>query len=211
MSVSRRLRLLEWATKTDGWILEDDYDSEFRYEGAPLPALRSLDRADRVIYVGTFSKVLFPALRLGYVIVPESLVDAFRKQALISGLGAVRLDQAALADFFEQGHYARHIRRMRKVYAERRRAFADLLRDRIGGRLELQGTTAGLHVSATLTDGADDRALGRRARSRGLCLSPLSEYCFDRPMATGFVMGYGHLDRRQIARGIEILREVLAG
>src|SRR5262249_7128168 len=171
MTVSRRLRLLEWAAKADAWILEDDYDSEFRYEGAPLPALRSLDRAGRVIYIGTFSKVLFPALRLGYLIVPEPLVDAFRKQALIAGLGAARLDQVALADFFEQGHFARHIRRMRKIYGERRRAFADLIQDRIGGRLELQGVTAGLHVCAKLSDATDDRVLVRRARSRGLCLS----------------------------------------
>jgi GntR family transcriptional regulator/MocR family aminotransferase len=210
MTVSRRLRLLEWARKADAWILEDDYDSEFRYESAPLPALRSLDGAGRVVYIGTFSKVLFPALRLGYVIVPDALVDAFRKQALIAGLGAARLDQPALADFFEEGHYARHIRRMRKIYAERRRMFAELLQERIGGRLQLRGATAGLHVSARLSDGADDRALGRRARSRGLCLSPISEYCLDVPPATGFVMGYGHLDRNQIARGVEILRDVLA-
>jgi GntR family transcriptional regulator / MocR family aminotransferase len=210
MSVSRRLRLLEWAQKADAWILEDDYDSEFRYEGAPLPALRSLDSAGHVVYIGTFSKVLFPALRLGYVIVPEPLVDAFRQQALIAGLGAARLDQLALADFFEQGHYARHIRRMRKIYAERRHAFADLLHERIGGGLKLQGATAGLHVAAKLSDRTDDRALSRRARLRGLCLSPLSEYCLDRPAVTGFVMGYGHLDRSQIARGVDVLRDVLA-
>ena len=209
MSVSRRLRLLEWARKADAWILEDDYDSEFRYEGAPLPALRSLDRAGRVVYIGTFSKVLFPALRLGYAIVPQPLVDAFRKQALIAGLGAARLDQLALADFFDQGHYARHIRRMRKIYAERRRAFADLVRERIGSILELQGATAGLHVSAKLSDRTDDRALSRRARLRGLCLSPLSEYCLARPTISGFVMGYGHLDGSEMARGVDVLRDVL--
>jgi len=211
MTVGRRLQLLEGAEKADAWILEDDYDSEFRYERAPLPALRSLDRAGRVIYIGTFSKVLFPALRLGYVIVPPSIVDAFRKQALIAGLGAPRLDQAALADFFEQGHFARHIRRMRRIYGERRSAFADLLRERIGGLLELQGATAGLHVSATLTRGGDDRALARRAKSRGLCLSPLSAYHAEPTTASGFVMGYGHLDHGQIAAAVEILRDVLGG
>jgi GntR family transcriptional regulator / MocR family aminotransferase len=209
MTVGRRLRLLEWAERADAWILEDDYDSEFRYERAPLPALRSLDRTGRVMYIGTFSKVLFPALRLGYVIVPPPIVDAFRKQALICGLGAPRLDQVALADFIEQGYFARHIRRMRKIYGERRRAFAERIRERIGGRLELEGATAGLHVSARLPGRECDRVLARRARSRGLCLSPLSAYHAEPTTATGFVMGYGHLDRAQMAAGIEILRDLL--
>jgi GntR family transcriptional regulator / MocR family aminotransferase len=209
MTLARRLRLLEWARQAGAAVVEDDYDSEFRYEGRPLPALQSLDRAGHVVYVATFSKVLFPALRLGYLIVPSPLVPAFRNLATIAGLGAPRLAQAALADFIEEGHFARHIRRMRAIYAERRELFGTLIEERLGRRLQLHGTAAGLHVSATLTSPADDRAISRRASALGLTLPALSDYYSARVSIPGFVLGYGHLNRQQIVAGIDAMGTAL--
>src|ERR1700691_309639 len=137
MSASRRMQLLEWAQATGSWIIEDDYDSEYRYESLPIASLQGLDASARVIYVGTFSKVLFPALRLGYIVIPQDLVDAFLTVRVAMDIFPPYLHQEAITDFMREGHFARHIRRMRLLYSERRTALVESIREQFGSRLEI--------------------------------------------------------------------------
>lgn len=175
MSVPRRLALLRWARRADAWILEDDYDSEIRYEGRPLPAMQGLDDDGRVIYLGTFSKTIFPALRLGYVIVPPSLVDAFVTARLIVDRHSSVVEQAILADFIADGHYARHVRRMRALYAERQDVLIDALAP-FDELFDVQPSRAGLNVLAWLPAGVDDRRAAAAAATAGIEAPPLSPF-----------------------------------
>lgn len=159
MSLSRRLALLEWAEEAGVWIVEDDYDSEFRYSGRPLEALQGLDRAGRVLYVGTFSKALFPALRLGYLVAPSELLDGLLATRRFIDTHPPLLEQLALADFLTQGHYARHLRRMRHLYRERRDALVEALNHDLGHLLEIAVPEAGLHLAAWLRPEAHPHAL----------------------------------------------------
>jgi len=183
MSVRRRLALLQWARRADAWILEDDYDSEIRYEGRPLPAMQGLDDDGRVIYLGTFSKTVFPALRLGYVIVPPSLVDAFVTARLIVDRHSSVVEQAILADFIAEGHYARHVRRMRALYAERQTALVNALAS-FADVLDVQPSRAGLNLLAWLPPGIDDRQVAIDARHAGIEAPPLAPFA-QQPMAQG--------------------------
>ena len=190
MSLPRRLELLEWARESRAWIIEDDYDSEFRYQGRPLPALKSLDRHGRVLYTGTFSKVLLPGLRLAYLVVPESQVARVRGLVdSLPGPGSI-LPQATVADFMEQGHFARHLRRMRALYARRRGYLVDALEREMGGRMEVQAQAGGIHVLARLHDGLDDRALAAAAQARGLGLQALGDWRANRAGRGGLLMGF---------------------
>jgi GntR family transcriptional regulator/MocR family aminotransferase len=209
MSVTRRLQLLEWAEASHAWILEDDYDSEFRYGGRPLPALQALDRTGRVLYLGTFSKVLFPSLRIGYVIVPATLTPVFRNASSVAWHGANAIDQAALADFIRDGHFERHIRRMRRRYQERRAWLVDLIHDRLRDDLTLAGSTAGLHVTACFVRRRDDVEVSRRGAAEGLTLPPLSQYYIQNPRLAGLVLGYGHLGHDAIRAGVDTLAAIL--
>ncbi len=161
MSLHRRLALLEWASRSGAWILEDDYDSEYRYGGRPLAALQGLDTAGRVIYVGTFSKVLFPSLRLGYLVVPPELVDAFVAARALADRHSPSVTQAALADFIDGGHFARHVRRTRALYAERQAALVRAVRRALRGLLDVTPAEAGMHLLGWLPAGVDDRAAAR--------------------------------------------------
>ena len=174
MSLQRRLALLEWASASGAWILEDDYDSEYRYAGRPLAALQGLDTAGRVIYAGTFSKVLFPALRLGYLVVPPELVDAFVAARALADRHSPSVTQAALADFIDGGHFARHVRRTRALYAERQAALVRAARRTLGGLLEVAPAEAGMHLMGWLPAGVDDRAAARAALARDVDAPPLS-------------------------------------
>lgn len=175
MSLARRLALLDWARRAGAWIVEDDYDSEYRYAGRPLPALQGLDTSGRVVYVGTFSKVLFPALRLGYVVAPDALIDAFARMQALVNRQIPTLDQAVLADFILDGHFARHIRRMRQLYAARQAALVEAVRRDLGDVIEVRSAEAGLHVVGWLPPGPTMRAsrlslcrsASRRRRCRG--------------------------------------------
>ena len=177
MSLNRRLALLEWASASGAWILEDDYDSEYRYAGRPLAALQGLDTAGRVIYAGTFSKVLFPALRLGYLVVPPELVDAFVAARALADRHSPSVTQAALADFIDGGHFARHVRRTRALYAERQAALVHAARRTLGGLLEVAPAEAGMHLMGWLPRrrgrprGRARRAHPRRGRAAALGLS----------------------------------------
>lgn len=174
MSLPRRLALLEWAREAGAWILEDDYDSEYRYSGRPLEALQGLDRTRRTLYVGTFSKVLFPALRLGYLVVPAELVPTFVATRHFIDAHPPLLEQMALADFIAEGHFARHLRRMRVLYAERRDALVSALRAELGDLLDVHAPEAGMHLVAALPSGMRSAQVAQRASTRGLLLQPVS-------------------------------------
>jgi len=146
MSLPRRLALLEWARTSGALIVEDDYDSEFRYAGRPVPALQGLDRHGLVLFAGTFSKVLFPALRMGYLVIPPDLVDRFAAAISVTRRHAPVLEQAVLCDFLAAGHFGRHLRRMREVYAERLSILLEATRERLAGLLEVSPTEAGLQT-----------------------------------------------------------------
>jgi GntR family transcriptional regulator/MocR family aminotransferase len=174
LSAARRLQLLDWARASGAWVLEDDYDSEFRYSSQPISSLQGLDRDARVLYVGTLSKILFPALRLGYIVVPPDLVRRFAGVRTTLDIFPSTLQQAALADFIAEGHFARHVRRMREIYRGRCELLVECLRRELGDGIELRGEHAGLHLVATLPRGTDDRAISRRAAESRLWAMPLS-------------------------------------
>jgi len=203
MSLARRLALLDWAKRAEAYILEDDYDSEYRFAGRPLAALQGLDDAERVIYIGTFSKVLFPALRLGYLILPPPLVEAFLTVRRLMDVHTPMLEQAVLTDFIAEGHFRRHLRRMRTLYAERRAALLEAVREL---PLEIHSPEAGIHCIGWLPDGMDDLALARRAAAHGLNLWPVSSFSI-KPSSTrkGLVLGYGEYSVKAIKDGVRRL------
>lgn len=190
MSLSRRLALLEWAQRAGAWILEDDVSSEYRYAGRPLEALQGLDRGGRVIYAGTFSKVLAPAIRLGYVVVPPDLVDAFTAARAVSDRHSPSVDQAALADFMEAGHFERHVRRMRALYAERQAALVAACGRELDGLLDVRAADAGMHLAGRLPTGADDAACSAAALDAGIEAAALSRYCVGAPASPMLLLGY---------------------
>jgi GntR family transcriptional regulator/MocR family aminotransferase len=176
LGLSRRLALLAWAQETGAWILEDDYDGEFRYTSRPLAALRSLDSRGRVLYAGTFSKVLFPGLRLGYLVIPDELVEQLRRVLFLLHLDATRLVPAIVTEFIAMGHFARHIRRMRQLYAERREALASCLAHRLGDVIRVELQAGGMHLIGWLRSSGGDLEPAERANRKGLAVSPLSEW-----------------------------------
>ena len=167
MSAARRILLLNWAARSGAWIIEDDYDSKYRFGSRPIASLQGLDRDARVIYIGTFSKVLFPALRLGYIVVPKDLVPAFSAARDVADVFSSTLYQVVLTDFIREGHFARHIRRMRMLYMERRRALVKAIQLQMGDVLEVVGAEAGLHLVALLPRGVNDCPFRRRGANRG--------------------------------------------
>ena len=213
MSASRRLQLLRWAQRSGAWIIEDDYDSEYRYASLPIASLQGLDRTSRVLYVGTFSKVLFPALRAGYMVLPLDLVARFAAVRDATDIFPPTFPQAVLADFLREGHFARHLRRTRALYRERRSALVQALRSRLGKVLDVCGDEAGMHLVATLkkSHDVDDRDVSRRAAREGLWAMPLSSCYVGRPARRGFVLGFGGTDLPDIDRGVRKLAAALTG
>jgi len=209
MSAGRRMRLLNWAATSGAWIIEDDYDSEYRFGSYPIGSLQGMDADGRVIYLGTFSKVMFPALRLGYVVVPPDLVAAFAAVLDAAGIFASPLFQTVLTEFIQEGHLARHIRRMRMLYMERRKTLVAALHAQFGGTLEILGADAGMHVVALLPPGVDDVAVSRNAAGKGIAALPLSA-CYARPPERGgLVLGYGGATLHQIREGVRQLKASL--
>jgi len=233
LSAARRLALLAWARRHDAWVVEDDYDSEYRFRGRPLPSLQGMDRAGRVLYVGTFSKTLFPGLRLGYLIVPPALVDAFAHARGTVDRHPAALEQAVLADFLAEGHFARHVRRMRALYAERQDVLLHLLA-RAGAPLEVAPVDAGMHLVAYLPPGMHDAAVAARLLAAGVVATPLSalavaparatasatapgqpierDVVHDNPHASprgALLLGFAGFDEAAMARGVaELCRAV---
>lgn len=205
MSLARRLALLQWAARARAWVVEDDYDSEYRYGARPIPCLHGLDADGRVIYVGSFSKTLFPALRLGFVVVPPDLRDAFVAVRRATDLHPPRLDQAVLADFIEGGHYERHLRRVRAACRERLEALHEALGRHCAGALRLRPVATGLHAVADLAL-ADARRTFDAARERGVEVMPLAAYYLGRSRApNALVLGFGAARPEAIAGGVERL------
>jgi GntR family transcriptional regulator / MocR family aminotransferase len=211
MSAQRRLQLLHWAHDTGSWIIEDDYDSEYRYDSPPIASLQGLDVNARVIYIGTFSKVLFPSLRLGYVVIPSDLVDRFTAMRRAMDIGPAALYQDVLTDFIGEGHFARHIRRMRVLYRERRTALVDSLGEELGSMIEVLGADAGMHLTVTLSKGGNDREIAGQAARQNLWTWPLStSYLGDVARRPGFILGFGGTAVADIPPAVRKLRNLLA-
>ena len=174
MSATRRFQLLEWARKAGSWIIEDDYDSEYRYDAMPITSLQGLDTDDRVIYTGTFSKVLFPSLRLGYIVVPPDLLERFMVVRQAMDICPNHSIQAVVAAFIREGHFTRHLRKMRRVYEERRRVLVEELKRQFGSSCEIVGSAAGMHLTVMLDERLRDGEIVKRAIERKLLLSALS-------------------------------------
>ena len=211
MSATRRLLHLNWAVRSGAWIIEDDYDSEYRFASRPIASLQGLDTDRRVIYVGTFSKVMFPALRLGYAVVPEDLIPAFSAARDAADIFSSTLYQAVLTDFIREGHFARHIRRMRMLYMDRRRALTKAIQIQMGDMLEVIGAEAGMHLVALLPRGTNDVAVSRKAAERGISAIPLSTCYLTPPTRGGLILGYGGANSHQIDDGISKLRISVQG
>ena len=214
MTLQRRLALLKWAAANKAWIIEDDYDSEYRYTGAPLASLQGLDRADCTLYVGTLSKVLFPGLRLGYVVVPPGLAEPLaRAKAVLDRHNAI-MPQMVLADFMAGGHFGRHIKRTREAYAERRRALLDGIAAHLSDELECGPSDAGLDLCVHFRRPLDDARVAEAALAAGIEVRPLSYYanreatpaCAFRP---GLVLGFAAISPAEIAHGLAVLGRVL--
>ena len=209
MSLRRRLALLEWARRSGTLIFEDDYDSEYRYSGRPIPAMQGLDRAGVVIFAGSFNEVLFPALRLGYLVVPPAMVDRFAAAESVSMRHAPLLDQAVLCDFITEGHFARHIRRMRELYAERLPVLLEASRSRLDGLLEIPSVEAGLQTVGWLAPGIGAERAAEEAARREVEVIPLSRYA-SRPLSRqGLLLGFAAVDKRELRRGVEELGKAL--
>jgi GntR family transcriptional regulator/MocR family aminotransferase len=206
MSLARRMVLLAWAHRRGAWIAEDDYDSEFRYAGRPLASLQGLDTAGRVIYIGTFSKVLFPALRLGYMVAPAGTVDAFAAARALADRHPPGPSQALVAEFLAEGHFARHVRRMRTLYAERQEALLSAAGREWSGLLEVSPADAGMHLVAWLPKTASDRDISARAAAAGIVAPPLTAY-YHRPGSNppALLLGYSCANVRKIQEGVRRL------
>lgn len=205
MSLGRRLELLGWASESGAWILENDYESEYRYSGQPLSALQGLDTEGRVVYSGTFSQVLFPGLRMGYLVVPHDLVDAFRKvRCGVDGHPPI-LQQAVLAEFMAEGHFDRHLRRMRRLYAGRQAALVRTAREELKGLLEVNPNDSGMHLVGWLPEGLDGAAASRSAREHGVEAPPVSAHALKPRERDGLLLGYAALDEAAIKEGIRRL------
>ena len=216
MSLARRLEMLEWARRAGTLIFEDDYDGEYRYSARPAPALQGLDRNGVVLFAGSFSKVLFPALRLGYVIVPEDLVERFVAAKSILNRHAPLLEQTVLCEFIEAGHFGRHLRRMRELYSERLGAMLELGDRYLSGMLEISKIEAGLQTVGWLATGLDEREVAKAASARGVDTVPLAGFYrspreLERREAGGLQMGFAALGMREIRRGVEELARVIGG
>jgi GntR family transcriptional regulator/MocR family aminotransferase len=209
MSAARRFALLEWAARQDAWILEDDYDSEFRYVSRPVGALQGMDARERVIYIGTFSKALCPAVRLGYVVVPPALWDRFYQARMAFDFFTPTLYQRALAEFLQEGHFAQHLRRMRSVYLERRDALLRGLEQHCGGLARVHNSDAGLHVTVLLGDGVSDQDAIARLGRRGLAAISLSGSYLGSSRRQGLLLGFGCAAPPLLLEATRVLGEVL--
>jgi GntR family transcriptional regulator/MocR family aminotransferase len=198
-----------WAAKTGAWIVEDDYDSEFRYHGHPLPALKSLDESDRVFYAGSFSKVLSPGLRLGYLVVPSSQLDRFSRDIELFAPISSLLDQMVVADFMIDGHFARHLKRMRRLYAERRDALVSALHKTFGVRMSLDVPAGGMHVIGQIPGCRDDVALAASAQRAGLGPYALSYCAVGNCVATGLLLSFTNIPVETAAREAQRLYQTI--
>ena len=199
LSLPRRQALLDWAGRHNAWIVEDDYDGEYRYVSRPLPALKSLDRDGRVLYAGTFSKVLFPSIRLAYLVVPESQVERFEQIIQTFAGGSPELTQAIVTAFITEGHFARHIQRMRRLYAERREATSAGLQSVLGQHVRIDAQPGGMHLILRLQGRQSDHELVARMREEGLYAEALSDWTKEGEGASALLVNFTNIDSRRTA------------
>ena len=209
MSASRRLQLLDWARSNGSWIIEDDYDSEYRYESFPVAPLQGVDSSARVIYIGTFSKVLFPSLRIGYVVIPPDLINSFLAVRRAMDLCPPAFSQGVLADFIGEGHFARHIRRMKILYRERRNVLVASIDRELGSMVEVLGSEAGMHLTVALPKGVRDVEIARKAALQNVWMWPLSPSYMGEGSRPGLILGFGSAGASDIPRAFRKLRNVL--
>jgi len=209
MSIGRRLALLAWARKAGAYVIEDDYDSEYRFDGPPVPALHGLDTGASVIFLGSFNKVLFPSLRLGYLVLPTALVDSVLALRFAVDLHPVGLDQAILSDFILEGHFARHIRRMRELYAARLAALQEAAQKYLAGLLEISPVRAGLSTTGLLPKGMSSHQVEAAAAARGIEVIALDRFSLTGKVASGLLLGFAPFDEREIRGAVSNLAAVL--
>ena len=209
MSLHRRLALIEWARERKAWIIEDDYDSEYRFSGKTIPSLQGLDGGEYVVYVGTFSKVLFPGLRIGFIVAPPSLVDPIIAVRTLAGRHGNPLDQQVLARFIMDGHLGRHIRRMRKLYETRMEALLHSTGRWLAGAVSLERADAGLQTIGWLSAEFDDRLVSKRAADVGVEVANLSRYCIETRRRPGLVFGFGAFDEHELDASAQTLAGVM--
>jgi GntR family transcriptional regulator/MocR family aminotransferase len=209
MSADRRLELLHWADSANAWIIEDEYDAEYRYFGHPVAALQSLDSSGCVIYVGTFTKMLFNALRLGFMVLPERMVDAFESTRSFVDRHPPTLDQAILAEFITEGHFGHHIRRMRQTYAERIEVLKTTADKHLNGVLEVINAGAGIRTLGWLKTWKSDHEAARQARKLGLELEPLSMFTTKYQQPPALMLGFAGCNPAELRRGVSILATAL--
>ncbi len=209
MSLERRQQLLALARRHQAWVLEDDYDSEFRFSGPPISSLAGLDTQGQVIYLGSFSKVLYPGLKLGYMVVPKNLAAAFKRAHYDLNRPGQMPVQAALAEFIDMGHFASALRRARQSYSQRRQCLLTALQPCLGKHACITGAEQGLHLCLRLPNTLDDRALAQRLRQQGLVVRPLSSYCLSRHDLKGLVIGYGYAPLAEIEHFGPLLAQAL--
>ena len=209
MSLERRFALLKAAQQARAWVIEDDYDGEFSFAGTPLPTLKSVDATDLVIYVGTFSKSLFPSLRLGYFLAPPMLVDTMSSIMSKVMHGVPTFLQAVVAEFIDEGHFASHLRRMRRIYAERHDVLCASARARLAGLLDVVPSQSGLHTIAHLRRGLAETAVSDAARERNVTVSPIGRFSLTKAPSRGLVLGFGGVPPQDIEAGVEVLGDVL--
>jgi GntR family transcriptional regulator / MocR family aminotransferase len=205
MSLSRRLALLEWSRETGTWIVEDDYDSEYRFSGRPLEALHGLDRAGHVLYIGTFSKTLFPSLRLGYLVAPPELLVGLKATQRFRAVHLPLLEQLALTDFLVEGYFARHIRKMRQLYEERRDTLVDALTRELGERVDISVPEAGMHLAVWLPAGMSAQTVAQRAAASGLYILPISHFSQRALQRDGLVLGFASSFPQALRAGVHTL------
>jgi GntR family transcriptional regulator/MocR family aminotransferase len=209
LPLARRLELLEWAKRCNSVIVEDDYDGEFRYEGQPLESLQGLDREGRVLYIGTFSRTIFPALRIGYLILPVALVGAFTAAKWLADRHTASLEQSALAEFIVSGMYERYLHRVRRRNTSRRKALLQAITTHLGNRVAVTGDGAGAHVTLWPTERVDEKAVVAGAASLGVGICGISSYFNKQPDRCGLILGYSRMKETAIREGIQRLAQVL--
>jgi len=210
MSLERRIALLRWASHAGAFVIEDDYDSEYRFGGSPVPALQSLDHHASVIFIGSFSKTMFPSLRVGYVVLPEPLIDFFVGFRYRADLRNSSFDQAVLCDFIAEGHLARHLRRMRNLYAERLATLMDGAKQHLHGMLEISDVMAGLYTIGYLKNGMSSRQAEESAASQGIEVLGVDRCTLKRPDPNALVLGFGGFDELAIRQGLIRLAKALS-
>jgi GntR family transcriptional regulator/MocR family aminotransferase len=202
LSLPRRLALLDWAGRNNAWIIEDDYDGEYRYVSRPLPALKSLDRDGRVLYAGTFSKLLFPSIRLAYLVVPEAQIERFEEIADVFVGGSPELTQALVTAFITEGHFARHIQRMRRLYAERRDLAAAGLENVLAKHMRIDSQPGGMHLILRLQGQQSDRELVARMRKEGLYAEALTDWMLDGAGASALLLNFTNINSESTAENL---------